>query len=224
MWDAFPYMVEATAEVVGPPPLPCACACPQTPDGWESWVLRPMDRLDVLRAANRMRASEDVHCMVLDLPSQPGMITRRDLRAWAEEGTRLSGRVVVLRSPKSERFACGEKACCRCHGPTVSREQHAAFREAFGRDQSFVQALIQRYPMLTDKQVRFLNLWATAESAKRAGSKITDVELAKHFKKDKRTILRWRLQLSETYPEVFRFFERMRNERVQRTGAYEVRE
>lgn len=223
MWEVFPYMLSASKGVAMPPPQPQACACPQTPDGLQTWVLRPMDRVDVLRSANRMRVSEEVHCMVLALPNEAGLMTQRDLRAWAEEAAQRSGRVVTLQTQKG-RFPCGEKACCRCHKATREREQQAAFSDAFGRDEAFIQTLAQRFPSVDEEKMRFLRAWALEENPKQPGTKITMVALAKQFKVTTRTLERWLDDLRENVPELVAHFEHMREQRVRKTGAYEVRD
>ena len=204
------------------PSIPHALACKRTPDEHCSWVLRPEGVGDVMRTATTLRERGSAYCLLLGFPTQPVNTDTADLNDWAALAEKRVN-FPVRRLQDNKKFPCGDSPCCNCHKQTQKREAQAEFKGAFERYQGYLQTMKRQYPTLDDRQVTLLTLWATAESERYPGCKITEKELGKHFGRTDRTIRRWLDEVANDYPGIYNRFEWMRNERLQKTGAYEVR-
>ena len=212
----------ALAEAEQMPNMPHELACNRTPDESVSWVLKPEGVGDVMRTVTTLCERGSTYCLLLGFPTRPVNTDTADLNDWASLAEKRVN-FPVRRLQHNKKYPCGDSPCCNCHQQTQKREEQAAFRNAFDRHQAYLQAMKERYPTLTERQMNLLTLWATAESETHPGCKITERELGKHFGRKDRTIRRWLGELKEDCFDVYRYFEQMRNERLQKTGAYEVR-
>lgn len=216
----FPYMIEAV-EVQSLPAPVRELQCPRTPSGRVTWVLRPECRLDVFRAANRVRGCEASYCLLLGLPTTPLQITAFDLRDWAKEVTERAG-VPVEVLHEGTPFPCGLKACCECNKRTQRREEAACFEDLMRQKQSAEAAIDAAFGELPERDRTLLRRWATQEDPELVGKAIRQKVLAAELGVTERHVRRILQQAEALNPTVYQRLLGMRNYRFRKTGAYKV--
>lgn len=220
--EAFPYMLEAEVTKGSLPPQAVEVACRRTMDGKISLLLRPEERLDVLRLASRVQRDDAVQCVLLALPETPVNVSRMDLRRWAEEAERRAGRPVRLMACQG-RYRCGEEACCQCHAQHQVREEREEFGKLLGRTHSVDGAIDGAFAGLSVRDRKLLRRWATQEDPSQAGQPIRLRVLAEEVGVSVRQVSRVLQVARAENPEVYDKLAYFRSFRFHKTGAYEVR-
>jgi len=220
----FPYMVIAGSPATPSPAVarpPCAAA----PEGEGPRLLRPQSRAELLHWAGTLAGDASARCLVLAAPPLPEACrpTPEELRGWAAEAERRFGRPAALCA--AGRYPCGETPCCARHAAALRREASQRLEGMAFRADSLAAALRAAFPGLKEAKVSLLHAWAhLSEPGRVPEHPVLQQTLARRFRRSVRWVQRALQEAEEADPALFARLKRIRERRLRRTGAWEVRD